>query len=135
MMTDANPPRTRSLRIFVVEDHPDTAKYLCLFLARMGHTVCSARSMGEALAAWPEARCEVLVSDIGLPDGDGYELLERLGPPRPVYAIAMSGLEIDFAQKRSHAAGYRHYLVKPFQPDDLEPLLEEAARLAHGAAD
>src|SRR3954451_8308316 len=79
------------LRIFVVENHPDTLKYLTIYLEQMGHTVHSARSMHEALEHLPSAESQVLISDIGLPDGDGWELLQRSRLAGSVYAIAMSG--------------------------------------------
>lgn len=118
---------TPPLRIFVVENHADTRKYLGLFLEMLGHTVRSARSMAEALAGWPEAHCQVLISDIGLADGDGCELLRRLSP-HPLFAIAMSGLGMNADRLRTREAGFRHYLAKPFEPDELEALLAEAAQ-------
>lgn len=119
--------QTRPLRIFVVENHPDTLKYLTMYLETLGHTVVSARTVTEALAALPAADCSVLISDIGLPDGDGWDLLERASFKRPVYAIAMSGFGMNSDRAKSRAAGYRHHLLKPFDPDELEVMLEEAA--------
>jgi two-component system CheB/CheR fusion protein len=118
---------TRPLRIFVVENHPDTLKYLTLYLETMGHTVVSARTIKDALAALPDADCSVLISDIGLPDGNGWDLLERASLQRPLYAIAMSGFGMNNDRAKSRAAGYRHHLLKPFDPDELEVMLEEAA--------
>ncbi len=116
------------LRVFVVENHPDTLKYLAMYLGQIGHTVVAARSMEEALAALPDADCDVLISDIGLPDGDGWELLRRARLPRPIYAIAMSGFGLNADRVQSKAAGYRHHILKPFDPDDLDALLKEAAQ-------
>jgi CheY-like chemotaxis protein len=116
------------LRIFVVENHADTLKYLSLYLEQMGHTVLSAASMHEALGALPSARCDVLITDIGLPDGDGWELLKRAHLPSTVYAIAMSGFGMNADRAKSKAAGFRHHILKPFVPDDLDSMLEEAAR-------
>jgi two-component system CheB/CheR fusion protein len=119
------------LRIFVVENHADTLKYLTLYLEGMGHTVLSARNMQDALAALPAAGCDVLISDIGLPDGDGWELLHTLCPEPgqcPIYAIAMSGFGLNADRATSKAAGFRHHLLKPFDPDELDALLEEASR-------
>jgi CheY-like chemotaxis protein len=82
----------------------------------------------EALDALPEADPEVLVSDIGLPDGDGWELLRRVNLPHGVYAIAMSGYGMASDRERSKAAGFRHHLVKPMDIEQLEPLLAEASR-------
>jgi CheY-like chemotaxis protein len=119
---------TDSLRIVIVENHADTLRCLESFLHAMGHTVLSARSMKEALALLPVSDCDVLLSDIGLPDGDGWLLLENLHLKKPIFAIAMSGFGMSADHDRSKAAGYRHHLLKPFFPEDLEPLLAEAAR-------
>jgi len=122
-----SPDHPRPLRIFVVENHADTLKYLTMYLEQMGHTVESAKTMEEALEALPKADCEVLISDIGLPDGDGWELLERVQLPHPIYAIAMSGFGMNADHAKSKAVGYRHHLLKPMNPDELDAMLEEAA--------
>jgi CheY-like chemotaxis protein len=121
---------TRHLRILVVENHPDTLKYLCLYLEQMGHEVVAARSKSESIALLPVSHCDVLISDIGLPDGNGWELLLQAPAPKPPYAIAMSGFGQHADRQRSRAAGYRHHLLKPFPPEELDPLLEEAAQEA-----
>ncbi|MEO5845852.1 MAG: response regulator [Caldimonas sp.] len=121
------PGAKRPLRIFVVENHEDTRFLLCLLLEQLGHTVFSAPSLAAALAALPAARCEVLISDIGLPDGNGWDLMTRLGDDRPPYAIAMSGFGMSSDRQRSLGVGYRHHLLKPVEPDQLEHLLDEAA--------
>lgn len=113
------------LRIFVVENHADTLRCLEAYLKSMGHTVCSARTMQDALEAVPSSQCDVLLCDIGLPDGDGWTLLERL-PASPLYAIAMSGFGMLADRERSTRAGFRKHLLKPFLPEDLDPLLAEA---------
>ena len=118
----------RSLRVFIVENHEDTRFLLGLLLEQLGHTVRSAATLQEALAALPEARVDVLISDIGLPDGNGWELMARLGEHRPRYAIAMSGFGMASDRQRSLSAGYRHHLLKPVEPNQLENLLDEAAR-------
>ena len=122
------PESVRPLSIFIVENHADTLKYLTMYLKQLGHHVQSARSLKEALAELPASDCDVLISDIGLPDGDGWELMERAHFERPVYAIAMSGFGMNSDRQKSKAAGYRHHVLKPFSPDELEPMLEEAAR-------
>ena len=121
-----HPPRP--LRIFVVENHPDTLEYMQMYLEVYGHTVLSADSMTKALATMPQADCDVLISDIGLPDGDGWMLLRRLQLPRPIYAIAMSGFGMGADQLRSQEAGFRHHLLKPINPEQLDAVLAEAAR-------
>jgi two-component system CheB/CheR fusion protein len=115
------------LRIFVVENHADTLKCLETYLKSLGHTVLSARTMEQALQALPQAHCDVLLSDIGLPDGDGWQLLERMREATPAYAVAMSGFGMTADHERSAAAGFRHHLLKPFLPEDLDVLLADAA--------
>ena len=117
----------RPLRIFVVENHRDTLESVLMYLELMGHTVESASNMKTALEALPEADCDVLISDIGLPDGDGWELLRRVQLPRPIYAVAMSGFGLGAHHIQSKDAGYRHHLLKPFDPTELSALLQEAA--------
>ena len=116
----------------MVENHPDTLKYLTMYLETMGHTVVSARTVKEALAALPEAHCSVLISDIGLPDGNGWDLLKSASLEHPVYAIAMSGFGMNADRAKSRAAGFRHHLLKPFDPDQLDAMLEEAAQEGEG---
>ena len=122
---------SRPLRIFLVENHPDTLKYYQMYLQMEGHSVCHARTMNEAYEAIPHSDCDVLISDVGLPDGTGWDLLDRLRKenlPHPAYAIAVSGYGRDEDRARSRAAGFRHHLLKPFDPSDLDAMLEEAAR-------
>ncbi len=121
------PGRKARLRIFIVENHDDTRFLLGLLLEQLGHTVASAASVSEALGRIPHANCDVLISDIGLPDGSGWDLMHRLGSGRPRYAVAMSGFGMSSDRDRSLAAGYRHHLLKPVEPNQLEHLLDEAA--------
>jgi CheY-like chemotaxis protein len=128
--SDATPAplaASRPLRIFIVENHEDTRFLLSLLLEQLGHTVFSAATMRDALAAMPEARCDVLISDIGLPDGDGWALMTKLADNQPRYAIAMSGFGQTSDRQRSLGVGYRHHLLKPVEPNQLENLLDEAA--------
>jgi CheY-like chemotaxis protein len=114
------------LRIFIVENHADTLKWLQLYLEDRGHTVCSAQSVAEALAAFPKSDCEVLITDIGLSDGNGWDLLRDL-ERQPRYAIAMSGFGMNADSSRSRSAGFRHHLLKPFKSSELDRMLAEAA--------
>ena len=119
---DVHPPH--ALRVFLVENHVDTRESLTMLLESIGHTVLSAETMAEALERLPHGDCDVLISDIGLPDGNGWELLRQVRLPRPIYAIAMSGYGMKADRERSLAAGYRHHLVKPMAPEQIERILE-----------
>lgn len=118
------------MRVFVVENHRDTLAALTHYLRQMGHTVVSAGTVRDALDALPDSRCDVFICDIGLPDGDGWELLSRARLEPRVYTIAMSGFGHKSDSGRSVAAGYRRHLRKPFVPDDLDAMLAEAAAAA-----
>lgn len=119
--------RPGRLRIFVVENHEDTRILLCILLEQMGYTVTTAASMHEALREIPGSHCDVLISDIGLPDGDGWELMRRL-EHRPRYAIAMSGLGMTSDRALSREVGFHHHLVKPTGPEQLAEILAGAER-------
>jgi CheY-like chemotaxis protein len=125
----SHPPRP--LRIFVVEDHADTLNVILLYLRRLGHQVLHASTMREALAAIPPAGCDVLISDVGLPDGNGWELMSRLkqeGHPHPEYGIVISGFGSKADRAKSEAAGYRQHLLKPFNPRELSTALAVATQ-------
>ena len=117
--------KTRGLRLLVVEDHGDLCTTLDALFRLLGHQVCFVDDVASALRAAGEGSFDVLLSDIGLPDGSGWDLLQRLEDAgrRPPHAIAMSGygLSDDFA--RSKEAGFALHLVKPFAPEDLEKAL------------
>ena len=117
--------RPRRVRILIVENHEDSLTYLTRYLEQQGHEVCGARDMASALEVISSLRFDVLISDLGLPDGDGWQLLAQM-KPRP-FGIAMSGFGTGSDREKSHAAGYKHHLTKPFLPDDLDVLLQEAA--------
>lgn len=116
------------MNIFLVENHDDTLNYLGRYLEQSGHEVRIAREMEGALKALQEKPADVLLCDIGLPDGSGWELMEKVATYEHVpFGIAMSGYSSRADQEKSLAAGFRYHLVKPFVPDDLDALLKEAA--------
>src|SRR6202012_5316799 len=84
-------PAKKPLKILLVEDHADTAEILKRMLVRRGHEVVIAGNVAEALEKGTTERFDLLLSDIGLPDGTGSELLQKLGPAHRIPAIALSG--------------------------------------------
>jgi two-component system CheB/CheR fusion protein len=113
--------------VFVVENHADTMRALGGYLEELGHQVTYAKSQAEALDRLREWPCDVLISDIGLPDGDGWQLLERADLPPSVYCVAMSGYGAAADRQRSRAVGYSRHLLKPFDPTEIDAILEESA--------
>lgn len=122
VMEDSTLPS--GLRLLVVEDHRDTLATLERLLKRRGYVVRTAGSIAESLEVAREYEFDVLVSDIGLPDGHGTELLEQIGGlrgERPL-SIAMSGFGTDEDLERSWQAGFSEHLTKPVE----FPLLHQA---------
>ena len=120
------------LRVFVVEDHPDTLQALCLYLKYVGHSVRSARTKEEALKSITQGDNDVLISDIGLSDGNGWDLIREMGDSRPQFAIAMSGYGTAADLERSTEAGFRHHLIKPVSLEKLAAVLDEAVMVVLG---
>jgi CheY-like chemotaxis protein len=118
------------LRIFIIEDHRDTLEAFQIHLEQLGHVVFSARSKAEALKEIPRAKCHVLISDINLSDGTGWDLMQESGKSCPNYAIAISGDGMKADLERSAESGFRHHLVKPVLAHKLDTPLrkKESAR-------
>ena len=124
--------KTQGLRLLVVEDHGDLRTTLETFLGLLGHRACFVNDMAAALHAAGQESFDVLLSDIGLPDGSGWDLLRRLEDAgrRPPHAIAMSGYGMGDDLAKSKGAGFALHLTKPFAPEDLEKALAMAGRPA-----
>ena len=119
--------KTPPLRICVVENHADTRLMMCMLLEQNGYVVGQADSQSSALALFDAGDYDVLISDIGLTDGDGWELLPKLLPTRPdLYAIAVSGYGAASDHQKSRAAGFRAHLIKPLEYRVLASLLQDA---------
>ena len=116
------------LRILIIENHEVTASFLSLFLQRSGHQVTVVSNARSALDRQDLASFDVILSDIGLPDIDGWDLMKQLRPLTGAFAVAMSGFGDEADVERSLAAGYQHHLVKPFVPATLEHVLGKVSR-------
>jgi CheY-like chemotaxis protein len=108
------------LRLLIVEDHADTARLLGKLLCRSGYAVETATTAGAALDIASRQRFDVLISDIGLPDTTGYELMRQLRERYALKGIAMSGFGMDEDVRKSREAGFSDHLVKPVQVAQLE---------------
>jgi two-component system CheB/CheR fusion protein len=106
------PPHAgRALRIMLVEDHRDTASLMARVLARSGHQVELARSVRDALGL-ADRRLDVVISDLGLPDGDGCDLMRQLAPTG-ARGIALSGLVSEKDVQRCREARFVEHVAKP----------------------
>ncbi|HSU67420.1 MAG TPA: ATP-binding protein [Tepidisphaeraceae bacterium] len=127
-MAPAEPRSATSpgIHILLVEDHEDTAKIMARLLAGKGYQVTTAASAAEALKHAETQRFDLLVSDLGLPDRSGFELMEELRRQRPIPGIALSGFGMDEDVERSKAAGFAQHLTKPV---NFQSLLNSISRL------
>ena len=116
------------LDVLIVEDSPDTLNLLSMIFSREGANVATASSAAEALQSAVMRRPNIIVSDIGMPDTDGYQLLEqlRLLPElSEVPAIAVSGYASEEDRERALAVGYLALVPKPIDVDLLFGLIHE----------
>jgi CheY-like chemotaxis protein len=111
-ITPANAP-VAACRVLLVEDHLDTRKVMARLLQSFGCAVTEAASVAEALSAADRNEFDVLLSDIGLPDGTGNQIMTELKQRRPIKGIAVSGFGQDEDIKRSRDAGFEMHLIKP----------------------
>ena len=122
--------RTRALSLLVVEDHESTRMVLERLLTRSGHMVVTASTAHNALAAFKAAHFDAVISDLGLPDGSGIDLMVQIQNIRPVAAIALSGYGMEDDLQRSKAAGFFAHLVKPVKVEQLKQLLTQISARA-----
>jgi len=118
----------KAIQILLVEDHSDTARAICNVLRRSGYEVKVAGNMAEAQQLADETRIDVVVCDIGLPDGDGHKLMRDLKDRHGLKGICISGYGSDEDIEESKAAGFVAHLTKPFDMQTLEALLPQFAR-------
>ncbi|HVF73188.1 MAG TPA: response regulator [Chthoniobacterales bacterium] len=111
--------------VLIVEDHDDTLRSMKLLLTRLGYKVLAAANMTQALHISEQEKFDILLSDIGLPDGTGHELLKRLRTKRQVRALALSGFGMDEDIERSREAGFADHLTKPVSIDRLQSAMQE----------
>ena len=120
-------PQRHAMRILLVEDHEDTNRSLTNLLRQRGYHVHSAVNLQSALDLSANEEFDVLISDLGLPDGSGIDLMEKLNSKRPLLGIALTGYGMEDDIRKSHAAGFRHHLVKPIDLNRLDSLIQEGA--------
>ncbi|HYR59284.1 MAG TPA: PAS domain S-box protein, partial [Chthoniobacteraceae bacterium] len=107
-------PAGRPLRLLVIEDHESTLATLGRLLSRAGHNVTCAGSAASALEAARATAFDAVISDIGLPDASGHELLSQLRALQPgLGAIALSGYGMEDDLRLSEEAGFHAHLIKP----------------------
>jgi signal transduction histidine kinase len=114
----------QGLRVLVVEDEPDTREFLTFLLEAYGANIEAAPSVGEALARFPDFEPDLLLSDIEMPEADGYMLIRHIRslPPErggEIPAIALTAYARDIDRQRALSEGYTLHVPKPVSPDNL----------------
>ncbi len=122
--TDRTPNRARLL---LVEDHPDTSRTLARLLTRSGYAVKTAGSMASALQLAAAEPFDIVVSDIGLPDATGYELMEQIRDRHGIKGIALSGYGMEDDMRKSREAGFVDHVVKPVNVAQLLAVLQRVS--------
>jgi CheY-like chemotaxis protein len=117
----AGPPV--DLRVLLVEDHADTLRVLSSILTKDGFRVRTAASVADARKLLDCESFDVLVTDIGLPDRSGYQLMHAARQSQRLRGIAISGFGMEEDVQRSMEAGFEHHLIKPIDAQQLEALL------------
>jgi two-component system CheB/CheR fusion protein len=130
-VVDSAPLPRPPLHLLLVEDHASTRTTLNMLLSRRGFVVTTAASVAEARACAGKKRFDILISDLGLPDGHGHDLLAEFRRTQPhLIGVALSGYGSEEDRARSHTAGYSNHLVKPVSIADLNVVIEHVLATA-----
>lgn len=116
---------TQSLRLLLVEDHEATLVVLARLLRRAGHHVDTAANVAEADDWAASSPYDLVISDIGLPDGTGIELMQRLRDGYGLRGIALTGYGMEEDQRLAYEAGFVAHLTKPVDFSQLRRVLME----------
>lgn len=120
------------LRILVVEDHQSTRRVLAKLLGDSGHSVTTAGDLKEARAEFDGQQFDLLISDLGLPDGSGLDLMREIRSKWRIAAIALSGYGTEEDLQQIAQAGFAAHLVKPIKIDPLYRAIAEVMRQHEG---
>ena len=116
------------LRLLLVEDHESTLQVVSRLLTRAGHQVVTAGTLSDALLAAKNSLFDVVISDLGLPDGTGHELMKILRARYGLRGIALSGYGADDDVRRSRQAGFVAHLTKPVDFEQLDRALVKVSQ-------
>jgi CheY-like chemotaxis protein len=117
---------SRPLHILLVEDHQDTRRTLSRLLTHFGHSVVTADNVEGAMDIISSDNVDVVLCDIGLPDGSGYEIAAHARAKGHIKAIALTGFGTEQDVQRSKEAGFDFHLVKPINFQELRSALDQS---------
>ncbi len=116
----------RSPRVIVVEDQSEIAEGLRTFLSSIGYKVYVAPDVASARGLAKAVEFDVLLSDLHLPDGTGWDLMQELSAEQPIRAVAISGYNSADDIQRSREVGFLDHIAKPLVPQELSAALDRA---------
>ena len=111
-------------RVLVVDDHVDTCTGMQMMMERRGYRVTVAHTADEAVEKAEQKEFDLVISDIGLPDRSGYELMHELSTTKGLRGIALSGFGMENDVSRARAAGFSEHLTKPINFDRLDEAIQ-----------
>jgi hypothetical protein len=117
----------KSLRILVVEDHSDTLQALSRLLSHFGHDISTADGARSALDMIKSKEFDVVLCDIALPDGNGYDVIMEAKRKGAVKTVAISGYAARDDVERGRKAGFDFHLAKPVDFHELRSVLGQIA--------
>jgi len=115
----------RKLHILVVEDHAHTVAVMSRLLKHNGHDVLTASTVRQALDILHTSPLDLLVSDLGLPDGNGFQVMRELAKISDAKGIAISGYGMEEDIERSSRAGFSAHLTKPIDVQKLQETIQQ----------
>lgn len=127
-MTEAGRPTRRNpqgISILLVEDHKDSAEVMSRLLRARGYSVETCATVAEALKIASGRHFNLILSDIGLPDGTGIDLIRQIREHSSIPAIALTGFGMDQDIKRYKEAGFDAHLTKPVNIQKLEMVINQ----------
>jgi CheY-like chemotaxis protein len=122
-----------TLQILVVEDHGDTRRVLTGLLGHFGHSISAADTVESALAFLKAKRFDAVVSDLGLPDGSGYDVIREAKRRQQVTGVALTALGEHEDVRRGREAGFDYHLTKPIDFSELRGVLTHIALVSETA--
>jgi DNA-binding response OmpR family regulator len=122
-LAKGEPEEATRLTLLVVEDHADTAKVLRNLLTKAGYEVHLTNSVESAKSVAAERSVDLVISDLGLPDGNGLELMQFLKKAYSVPGVALTGYGTEIDRKQILSSGFSEFLVKPIDFLELQAAL------------
>ncbi|WP_435009790.1 PAS domain S-box protein [Tundrisphaera lichenicola] len=123
------------MTVLLVEDHDATQRILARLLGRLGHRVTPVSSVAAALAVCTQHHFDLILSDLGLPDGSGLDLMRRLGTTYQGRAVALTGYGMESDIRASRDAGFAEHLIKPVDLDSLKTTITRVIAASKGRTD